>query len=404
MKYLGMILLCFSLWAEAQETTLEVGILLANHGQGKGYRELFNRFEAQQPEIQVRLRAYTDQEYKQKLLHWVETRQGPDVFYWQAGERLFELARGNSIRSLNPLWQDAGWETRFSPAIQALMTENGQVYALPFAFYQWGFYYSKPVFERLGLEAPATWNEFTQVAESLKQHGLDAITIGTKFDWPAAAWFDYLNLRINGLAFYQSLLAGKVSYTDPKVRRVLDTWKTLIDAGYFVAAHSTLTWLQAMPELYRKQAGMTLIGNFVESKIPQQKQTEIGFFPFPEIDSSIPRYELMPMEVFVLADWSTKAEQAYTLLKFLAEPETQRTLATGLGYIPATSEGRGEVSRLSQEGVKLLKASQGLMQYFDRDTKQAFSRKAVPVLSRFLREPDVDATLQALEALRLAHQ
>ena len=61
--------------------------------------------------------------------------------------------------------------------------------------YQWGVYYRKDIFEELGLEVPATWDDLLQVSAALKENDIAPFTIGTKYLWTAAGWFDYLNLR-----------------------------------------------------------------------------------------------------------------------------------------------------------------------------------------------------------------
>ncbi|WP_020405439.1 ABC transporter substrate-binding protein [Hahella ganghwensis] len=383
------------------KTVIEIAILLANLEQGRGFKHLIDRFEETHPNIKVHTRVYNDKEYKRKLNEWVSKADGPDVFYWQAGERLFELARRNAIQSLNPLWESHNWDRLFPENIKNLVHYKDNVYALPFAYYQWGFYYKKSVFKRLNLSPPNTWKDFLRVSQTLSENHITPLSIGTKNDWPAAAWFDYLNLRTNGLTFYRSLLAGEMPFTHSKVRDALNQWKPFIDNGYFNKGQEQLTWSEAMPLLYREIAGMTLIGNFVEKSIPTHLIEDIGFFPFPTINQQIPAYELMPTEVFAFSRWSRKTDEAYALLNYLSEPETQLSLASELGYIPATTKAHDHISPLSLEGVKLLDKSADIMQYFDRDTDQKFSKSVLPYLSGFLLEPDVDSTLNALESKRL---
>ncbi|GAA3930236.1 hypothetical protein GCM10022277_28660 [Litoribacillus peritrichatus] len=386
---------------QPEKTTLKVGLLLASQGQGIGYRELFTQFEKEHPNIDINFSVYNDAQYKQKVAEWSENQEGPDVFYWQAGERLFELVEQNSVRSLDFLRDYENWDEKFPQTIIQQLEYDDHIYGLPFSFYQWGFYYKKSLFDKLGLQAPETWDAFLDVAKVLTDNGMDAIAIGTKNDWPAAAWFDYLNLRMNGLAFYQALLNGQVSYTDPKVRYVLQAWKSIIDQGYFHKGHEKLTWSEAIPLLYHEDAGITLIGNFVEKKIPHELHDNIGFFPFPVINQNVPRFELMPTEIFVLSRWSTKLNESLTLLKFLSKPQTQLKLANGIGYIPATTESSKHISPMSMEGVTLLNKSEDIMQYFDRDTNQAFSKEAIQILSDFLLKPDIEKTITALENERL---
>ncbi len=386
------------------DTSISVGVLLANQHQGETFRSLIADFEQKHPKIHVKIDAYDDNQYKRAISHWANTGSGPDVFIWQAGERLFEYAEKGLIRNLRPLWEAQEWDQKFTAHQKSLVTYKQGLYGLPFAYYHWGFYFKKSLFSRLGLSPPANWEELKLVADTLSAHGVSAIATGTRDNWPAAAWFDYLNLRLNGIQFYQGLLRGQVAYTHPKVRQVFEHWKQLIDAGYFYNQHHELDWQEAMPLLYRENAGMMLIGNFAEQSIPSQIKSDIGFFPFPVMDNNVPKYELLPTEVFVLSSKTTQETAAQAILAYLSLPDVQKKVTAHLGYLPATGGTTSVDTPLAREGITLLNEAQGVMQFFDRDTQQAFSGDAVKTLSAFMRQPDIDRTIHALESLRLAHQ
>ena len=80
---------------------------------------------------------------------------------------------------------------------------------------------------KYGIEPPETWEEFLAACETLKGTACIPITIGTKYRWTAAAWFDYLNMRVNGPEFHINLMLGKESYDDPRVKEVF----TVLDAA-----------------------------------------------------------------------------------------------------------------------------------------------------------------------------
>ena len=97
--------------------------------------------------------------------------------------------------------------------------------------------YNKDLFAKYGLSEPQTWEEFLLICEKLKSQGITPIVLGSKDDWPVAGWFDYLNLRLNGLDFHQQLTRGEVSYLDVRVRNVFSHLGQLVDANYFLESH-----------------------------------------------------------------------------------------------------------------------------------------------------------------------
>jgi multiple sugar transport system substrate-binding protein len=62
----------------------------------------------------------------------------------------------------------------------------------------------------------------------MKKDGIAPFAFADKQGWPAMGTFDILNMRTNGYDFHVSLMAGQESWTDPKVKQVFETWKTLL--------------------------------------------------------------------------------------------------------------------------------------------------------------------------------
>ena len=88
----------------------------------------------------------------------------------------------------------------------------------------------------------------------MRQRGIEPFAIGTRDLWPAAAWFDYLDLRINGLAFHMALMDGRVPYTDPRVRAVFAAWRELLARNCFSANHASASWQESQALLYQGKA------------------------------------------------------------------------------------------------------------------------------------------------------
>ena len=88
----------------------------------------------------------------------------------------------------------------------------------------------------------------------MKKDGLVPIAFGDKDGWPAMGTFDYLNMRANGYDFHISLMAGKESWTDPKVKQVFDLWRGLLP--YHQQGANGRTWQEAAQTLAQKKSGM----------------------------------------------------------------------------------------------------------------------------------------------------
>ena len=121
--------------------------------------------------------------------------------------------------------------------------------------------------------------------EKLKSNGITPITIGTRYLWTAAGVFDYLNLRTNGYDVHNQLTAGKIKYTDPRIRKTFEYWAELVNNDYFLENHATMSWQDAVTPFASGEAAMYVMGNFSVDAYKNAGLTydQIDYFPFPEI-------------------------------------------------------------------------------------------------------------------------
>ena len=168
-----------------------------------------------------------------------------DILYWHAAERLFEYIEQDKIASINDIISTKEIDGMFDRAVIDSISFEENTYALPMSYYQIGFYYHKPLFSKLGITEPHNWDEFLADCEVLKQNNVSPIYIGTKSNWPATAWFDYLNLRLNGIKFHQDLIQGKASYLDmrnhnvlKKIQDISQNNSSLVQEAYYTIANS----------------------------------------------------------------------------------------------------------------------------------------------------------------------
>ncbi len=349
--------------------------------------------------IKIRTIPRTDAAYKRDLSVWLlEGKQTPDVLYWQASQRLFFYAKKGVLHPITQLWNENNFDQYFSH-VKSGVTYNDEVYAVPTSYYHWGIFYKKSLIERFG-GVQHTWESFIDQCKQLKDAGVTPIGIGTKEGWPAAAWFDYIDLRTNGLEFHQQLLAGSISFHDQRVQNILVEWKRLIDQGFFNENSKKYTWHALLPEFYRNRIAFFLIGNFATSKWPQLIVEDIGFMPFPKM-KDIPLYEDAPMDVFMIPKNTKKLKEAEMFLKFMARADVQSQLNKELGFLPPNKDGVVGEDPFIQAGAKLLQKAKGVSQFFDRDTIPEFDKKAVPILAEFLNSGDLENASNRLEKARI---
>jgi maltose-binding protein MalE len=214
----------------------------------------------------------------------------PDVCFWFSGNRM----RGFVTRGLFDDISDLFEKEKYADVLGATagsVTVEGKQYGLPTGGTLWGMFYRKDVFDEHGLKVPASWDDFLAFGEKCKSASLTPVAMGTKDLWPAAGWFDQMNLRINGLDKHFALMNGEMAYTDETLKPVFDHWEELIKQGFFTPDHTSFGWQEAGAFLAQKRAGMMNLGAFVRAAFPQQDLPQLTFAPFPVIDDGLGRYE-----------------------------------------------------------------------------------------------------------------
>lgn len=407
-RHLRLFIVCLCMLthfpAHASKQAAEIELNIAYSGYAGQQRDAFvsvaHEFQRRNHHISINFKTQKDEDFKANLEQWLAREKYLDAVIWHAGERLFKHVRRGQVSPLTDLWREENLEGQFSPAMQQLVRYREEFYAVPITYYQWGFYYKKSNFARNNVEAPRNWEEFTRVLGTLKRRGQTPLSLGSASVWPIAAWFEFLNLNINGIAYHRRFADGDPTLSDEGIRKVLVKWKTLIDQGFFDTRHGRMNWQDTLPDIYRETAGMTLLGNFVESIIPPAIVDDIGFFPFPRTDESVGNYQPAPTDVIFIPANSRHKEAAKMLVAFFAEPKNQAHFNDLYNQLPPNMNAKGKQSELSRCGKDVLENAEGFTQYFDRDAEDQFSKDMMNIWVRFVDRPDIEATIGAMNQAR----
>ncbi|GGO73062.1 ABC transporter substrate-binding protein [Nonomuraea cavernae] len=322
-----------------------------------------------------------------------------DVFTWFAGYRMQFFAEQGLATDISDVWREIGGD--YTPAFKAASTgSDGKQYFVPFTYYPWAVFYRKSLWAEKGYEPPATLDEFTALARKMKADGLIPVAFADKDGWPAMGTFDIINMRTNGYDFHISLMAGKESWTDPRVRQVFDTWRGLME--FHQPAALGRTWQEAAQSLQQKKTGMYLLGMFVAQQFPESERDDIDFFTFPEINPAYGTDSIdAPIDGYMISAKAKNVEGAKALLKHLAQGASQN-IATKLdpGTLAASSKAdTSGYSALQKRGAELVSKASHIAQFLDRDTRPDFaSTVMIPSLQSFVGAPnEIDSLLAGIE-------
>ncbi|TKC81722.1 extracellular solute-binding protein [Trinickia terrae] len=373
----------------------------ARGSQRATWQNVFDQFRKANPDIDLKVTYVGEEAYKVQISGWLAT-DPPDVLSWHNGERMAYFAKRGLLEDLSADWQKNGWNQAYASVKQS-STYAGKQYSLPLGYDAYGFFYRKDLFQKAGIAGePATWQQFLDDCKKLKAAGIAPIAVAARDSWTLAAWFDYLDLRINGYAFHQQLMAGDVAYTDPRVRNVYAAWKTLIDDKYFIDNALSYDVDSVGPLLVNGQAAMMLMGTFFSATLPASTHGSMGYFRFPVIDASVPMAEDGPVNVLVVPAKAKNKAEARRLIAFFGQPEINGELAQGWGQLPSNNKAPEPQDPISKVGFQTLSGTTGgIAQFYDRDMTKEMADEGMKAMQLFYSDPSqLDAVLQRLEQTR----
>lgn len=368
----------------------------------KAMEQLIADFEKANPGITVKWNNFDHEGYKSAINNFLKANP-PDVAAWYAGNRMAPQVKAGLFEDVTDVWDKNGLNETLKSAAPS-MTIDGKKWGVPYTYYQWGIYYRADLFKAHGIEPPQTWAELLAACAKLKAAGIAPIAIGSKALWPTAGWFDYMDLRVNGYQFHMDLTAGKIPYTDARVKALFDKWAELIKPGYFIENHAALDWQDAMPLFVQGKAAMYLMGNFAVAPMEAGglKEDQIGFLQFPEITPGLPKAEDAPTDTFHIPAGAQNKADARKFLAFVASADAQTKLNAALGQLPVNNMSAKPEDKFLKAGFSVVANAAGLAQFFDRDAPADMAKAGMEGFQRFMVHPEQeDAILASLEKVRL---
>ena len=372
-----------------------------NPGPKAAFENAIAQFQKENPDINVIANNGDREEHKAAIRNFL-IADAPDVTSWYPGNRMRPFVKAGLFEDVSDVWDANNFHEDLA-AIKPTMTIGGKQWGVPYSYYQWGVYYRKDIFDENGLSEPTNWAEFKEVCAKLKSKGIAPITIGTKYLWTAAGVFDYINLRTNGYKVHNDLTAGKIKYTDPRIRKTFEYWAELVNAGYFLENHSSMSWQDAVVPFANGEAAMYVMGNFSVDAYKNAGLTydQIDFFPFPEITPGVPRAEEAPADAFFIPTKAKNKSDAKKWLAFVARPDVQTEWNKTIGQLPINSKAKVADDKFIKQGFETLNSAAGLAQFYDRDAVAEMAAAGMEGFQEFMMKPDrLDKILKRLDKIQ----
>lgn len=380
--------------------TLKISSDMSNPAPRAVMEGMVERFGAMHPDLNIEL-TITDREAWKTQIRNVLSANPPDVANWYAANRMRPYVDAGLFMDISDLWAEP--EMAALASTKGAMTLDGKQWGVPYTYYQWGVYYRKDIYEELGLNEPANFDEMKSNCQAILDSGRKCYTIGTKFLWTAGGWFDYLNMRTNGYQYHADLMAGKHKWDSDEVRATFANWRELLDMGAFVDNHTSYSWQESLPFITNGDAAAILKGNFAVAPLREAglDDSKLDFYQFPMIND-VAMAEDAPTDTFHIPAGAENPEAAKEFLRFVVSADNQTLINNGanLGQLPVNANSSVDDDKFLKEGFAMLSSNSpgGVAQFFDRDAPAEMAKVGMEGLQEFMVKPDnLDKILARLD-------
>jgi raffinose/stachyose/melibiose transport system substrate-binding protein len=341
------------------------------------WQDVADEYMAAHPNVKIDITVYENEAFKTAVAPRMQAGDPPDLFQSWGGGGLAEQVDAGLVKDITADVQP--WIGDLNEAAVGMYQVDDKQYGIPFDLGMVGFWYNKALFEQAGITAPpATWEEFLEDVQQLKDAGITPLALGEGDKWPGMFWWAYLALRIGGAdAMQQAVDAGSWD-AEPFVEAGTQL-KRLVDMDPFQKGFMAAVWDGAGGQaatIATEGAAMHLMGQWApgtqnaNSPDGEGLGDKLGWFPFPAVEGGAGD----PTDAFGggngIAVGKDAPPEAVDFLKYATSLDVaNRWGETNSGILPVTIGADSSITDPNLTGVLEARAKAKFVQlYLDQAT------------------------------------
>ncbi len=254
----------------------------------------------------------------------------PDLAGLPGPGQMADYVKAGALQPLDDVLDVATYTSEVSPALVELGKSEGKTYGVFIKAALKGLIFYNPALHDYSTGAPATWDELISQGEA-NQGDAEAlwclgIESGDASGWPATDWIENILLRQSGPDVYNDWWAGKVEWTDPKIKAAFDLYMDVVDNTFGGGTNAVATKFQTAGDplladppgcaFFQQASFMSGEGAFAAKKAG----IDFSAFPFPAINPDFANAIVGAGDLFGMFH---ATDAAKSLMKYLVTADAQ---------------------------------------------------------------------------------
>jgi alpha-glucoside transport system substrate-binding protein len=331
----------------------------------------------------------------------------PDLAGLPGPGQMAEYAKAGALQPLDDVLDVATYSSETSPALVKLGKVEDKTYGVFIKAALKGLIFYNPKLHDYAASPPATWDDLISQgkanqgnAEALWCVGIES---GAASGWPATDWIENILLRQSGPDVYNDWVAGKVKWTDPKIKDAFNVYMDVIKDTYGGGTNAVATKFELGGDpLFKSPPGCALFeqANFMSGQGAFAKLkagTDFNAFPFPVLNPDFSKAVEGAGDLFGMFH---ATDAAKSLMKYLVTAKAQDIWVKAGGALSANKNATDYPDEFSKNaGAAVANAEQFVFDASDlmpQAMNAAFWSHLVSLTSG---SETVDAALQALQTV-----
>lgn len=265
-----------------EKTTITFGVFETDNITSEIWANMIDSFEDAHPEINVEKVLASGEDRPSFWRTMLNSGKFPDV-----------VVEADTLSTMG-LFAEVPEEVQalFNPD---LLTEfDGKVISVPSNVqYKGQCYYNKEIYDELGLKEPATWDEFLDNCQKIKDAGKVPIMCGGTGDtWATGGmyWIAEGDTQVQAAYpdFAEGLENGKYKWNNDVTKKVMTEFQNMVKKGYYYEGGLSLSYSQASEAFLNGDAAMMLDGAWMNATLDNMEggSDKFGVFAVPTMDGS----------------------------------------------------------------------------------------------------------------------
>ncbi len=397
-----LIISLFLFKREGEVNTGEITLVIDNsRGDINSFNQTLLNLYSYQNDVIKQIVTSTEDNYLEFMGRGLSTEGVEDLYYTVFSSQVFDTAlKADYTNSYN-----SDFSTDLPSIFYSFSNNRNSYFYIPITWSPWGIYYNKKVFKELNLIEPKTLDELNDICNKLLINNITPYSMIQKVKWPLTAWFDYLNLRRNGVDFHNQLLAGLIEFTDPRVFEIYLEIYHMISDGYFNIDDTEYEWKSMISSLEQENTAMVLGGTFYYENASEDFKDNMGWFSFPIIVEGDNYSEVVSSSGYIINGSSENIEGVNDFIRYTLSYSGQRVIKEYTEYYPVNSEllstyGRDDLNK----GYENVLEAKKLIASFERNNSSKIHlqfKSSLNILFKIKGPNDITQLLLNLEKSRI---